>query len=521
MTPRRRSRLAALAPRDPLLLGVAAVALVVYVLHGFHGVLTRDLALYTYAGQQVAEGVPPYEGVLNRAGPLAHLLPGAGVALARLLGLDDVVTTRVLFLGFAALTVCVVYLLGRDLFARRSAGLVAAGVFLSFYGFIHYATSGPREKTPMTLFVAGALWAVTRRYWFTAGVCVSLATLCLQIGFFASFTASVAAVLLLTSGGRLRATARFVAGGLLPVAVLAAWFAAVGSLRASVEAFLLINIRYTEPDPPGEYVNLIWQDAREAYGFTLWLLIAGLVALALRGVTAAHRATRRREPAVVVLAAFALGAVVGLLWNLRDYDAWPDLFPLLPFAAVGLAGLVPVLERHAPAQAARVVVAVALVACLVPAALWSLGTRGDTLVQQQEAVDAVTQALGTSPSIVSIEAPQPLVLTQQANWSRHQMFRGGLEDYVDDTWPGARTGFAEDLVARRPDLVAVGETTYSTWRTAVETEYVCIGSAPGWFWYAPADLEDDDLASLRDAAEVAPGEPCPPPASTEFPAPTG
>ena len=54
---------------DPLLFAVGGVALVTYALHGFNGMLTRDLAVYSYAGQQVAEGVPPYLGILNRACP--------------------------------------------------------------------------------------------------------------------------------------------------------------------------------------------------------------------------------------------------------------------------------------------------------------------------------------------------------------------------------------------------------------------------------------------------------------------
>jgi hypothetical protein len=44
--------------------------------------------------QQVADGVPPYLGVLNRAGPLAHVLPGVAALVARLGGLDDVITMR-------------------------------------------------------------------------------------------------------------------------------------------------------------------------------------------------------------------------------------------------------------------------------------------------------------------------------------------------------------------------------------------------------------------------------------------
>ena len=91
---------------DPLVPVVAGASLVVYVLHGFHGMLTRDLGIYSYAGQQVADGVPPYLGVLNRAGPLAHVLPGVGALVARLGGLDDVLTMRVLFMLMATAAVC-------------------------------------------------------------------------------------------------------------------------------------------------------------------------------------------------------------------------------------------------------------------------------------------------------------------------------------------------------------------------------------------------------------------------------
>ena len=115
----RPGRVQRLRATDPLVPVVALVSLVVYVLHGFHGMLTRDLGIYSYAGQQVAEGVPPYLGVLNRAGPLAHVLPGVGALVARVGGLDDVITMRVLFMLMAVAAVCTAYLLGRDLFRSR------------------------------------------------------------------------------------------------------------------------------------------------------------------------------------------------------------------------------------------------------------------------------------------------------------------------------------------------------------------------------------------------------------------
>ena len=68
---------------DPLGPLMAAAALVVFLAQGFDSILTRDLALYSYGAQQTVEGVPPYVSVLNRAGPLAHLVPAIGVAFAR------------------------------------------------------------------------------------------------------------------------------------------------------------------------------------------------------------------------------------------------------------------------------------------------------------------------------------------------------------------------------------------------------------------------------------------------------
>ncbi|MGH3307408.1 MAG: hypothetical protein ACRDOX_06930, partial [Nocardioides sp.] len=55
-------RLGGIDPLGPLL---GALGAVVFLLHGFGGILTRDLALYAYGGQQFAEGVPPFVSVLN------------------------------------------------------------------------------------------------------------------------------------------------------------------------------------------------------------------------------------------------------------------------------------------------------------------------------------------------------------------------------------------------------------------------------------------------------------------------
>ena len=492
--------------RDPLVPVVAVVCVAVYTLHGFHGALTRDLGVYSYAGQQVADGVPPYLGILNRAGPLAHAIPGIGALLARLAGLDDLVTMRVLFMLIATAAVCATYVLGRDLLSSRGAGLVSAGGMLAFHGFIQYASNGPREKTPMTLFVIVALWAVTRRRWFTAGVCTSLATLCLQTAFFSTFAAVAVGVLLVAETGRIRASVRVALGGLVPVAVLGTWFALVGSLREAVDGFYVINRRYTVPDPLTDDLDRVWLDLQEAYGVTVWLMLAGVVALVLVSLAVVVPPARRAFPALQVLPAMTAGLLAGLWWTTKEYDAWPDLFPVLPFAAIGLGAAFAVVVRRLAARPQWVVASVLAGACVVLAVVYAVSTRDHTLDAQREATAAVLAELPEGATITSIEAPQPLVLTGRTNPTRHQMFRSGLQDYLDDTWPGGRLGFEADLVADAPDLVSVGETTSLRWRRALMPEYVFIGRAPEWEWYARADLGPETIERLRDAAGYDPSD---------------
>ena len=492
---------------DPLVLLVGAVSVVVYTLHGFHAALTRDLGVYSYAGQQVADGVPPYLGILNRAGPLAHVLPGVGALLARLGGLDELVTMRVVFMLLATAAVCALYLLGRDLFGSRAIGLVTAATLLSFHGFIHYASAGPREKTPMTLFVVLALWALTHRRWFTAGLFTSLATLCLQTAFFSTFAAVVVGVLLLASGGRLRALVRVALGGVVPVAVLAAWFALAGSLRAAIDGFYVINRRYTVPDPVTDDLTRVWEDLQEAYGATVWLMLAGVVALVAVSLAAAVPRARRAMPALRVLPAMAAGLLAGLAWTTKDYDAWPDLFPVLPFAAIGVGAALAVgVRRLGPRPRWAVAVAVAGT-CAVLGAVYAVSTRDDTLLEQQQATEDVLAQLPDGATITSIEAPQPLVLTGRTNPTRYQMFRSGLQDYMDDTWPGGLDGFKADLVADGPDLVSVGETVSLRWRASLQPDYVFVGRAPMWEWYARASLGEETIERLRAAADYDPGDP--------------
>ena len=326
-------RLGRWGPFDPLVPAVALVSFVTYALHGTNGSLSRDLSVYVYAGQRlVDDGVPPYVGILNRSGPFAHLLPAVGTAVARAFGGDDLAGAR-WFMVLSVLCVCVVYLLGRDLFGSRLVGLTAAAAFLSFPGFIEYASDGPREKTPMVLFMLLALWAARRR-WFWAGLCLSLTTLTLQIGFFVA-APYVLLALLLAPGGSV-ASRR-----------CCAWSRA-GWCRCAFLAYFASWVRCATPSTPS------WSSTCTTPGepddrqlrAALPMLEEGS-ASRCGSCSRAGGAARARpapwcrgfgapDPSLVSVAALGVATLGGLYWTVRDFDSWPDAFPLLPLGALGI-----------------------------------------------------------------------------------------------------------------------------------------------------------------------------------------
>ncbi len=495
-----RTRAARIDPLVPLL---CVLATVVYVLHGFEGYLTRDLGDYAYGAQQVAEGVPPYVSLVNRAGPLAHLIPGAGALVATWLGMDQVVGMRVLLMFFAVASIAVTYLIGRDVFGSRSAGVAAAVSLLVCQGFINYASNGPREKTSMVLFLLLAILAMVHRRWLTVGFFTALATLTWQPVFVVAAAGAVAAIVLGPRAGRLRALLRVAVGGLVPSAVTLGAYAAVGALGIFLDDFLLINARYTQQTSLVSAPLVAWQKLTGGYGSSLWVFIAGLVALvvlcALRLPGALRSSAEHRDPVSVHLLTGGVMLLAGVGWSLRAFNGYPDAFILLPPAALGIAGVVAALEARVPARVALGVSAVWAVTLSAMAAGYALNTRDDTLVDQRASVEAVMELVGPEAQILVVEAPQPLVLTGQRNPSRLQLFGNGLLDYVDDTWPGGAEGYGRWVGRQAPTLIAVGNGgEVPPWLTpTVDDAYTRVGTTIGWDWYVRTEVGDSTVRELK------------------------
>lgn len=508
--PSARSRLGAfVAGRTDgvVALGLTILAVLLFCMPGLYGPLNRDPGVYLYGGQQVAEGVPPYVGVLNRAGPLAHLVPGAGVLLARWVGADDVIGVRVPFLLIAGACVGVAYLLGRAVFASRHAGVVAAFMLLAMHGFALLAVAGPSEKTVMVLLLQLALLAGARGRWLVAGVLVALATLTWQPVFFPAFTGVVAMALLRRpepgAPTRLAAVVRIAVGGLAPTAVAVLAYLLVGQLRTALDAFLLINVGYTKQRTFLGDAATSLETIRNAYGLISPVIAAGLVAAVVLAVVAGRR-PGRHTPTGAATIGLGSATVAGVLWTLWAFQGYPDLFVLLPLAGLGAGGLVALVAARLPVRAGVAVTTAVAVLLGASATAWAVRQPVARGLLGQRAIAASVLDAVPDPRVVSVNAPSAMAILETRSLTRYQMFRAGLGQYYMDNLPGGLPGYRDRVRRLHPDLVVIGKTFFEPkrWTSSLAGDYTYVGQAYGWLFLASVDLPAEQRRALREALDA-------------------
>lgn len=486
-TGRFRTRL---APRhssarwDPAVVGV--VAFVVYALHGFHGVLNRDKGVFTYGGMHVAQGTPPYVDIFNSVGPLADAIPGSAIWLGNHVGADPVVSERLFFTAISALCCSLVYVLARDTLGSRAAGLIASAVFLTFEDFSTLAAGGPSDKTAMVLFLLGCLILLGRRRWALAGVCAALGTLTWQPVLAVTLGALAAAALVERQDPRLRVLTRFTIGGFVPSLATVCYFVGAGALSQAIQGFVVVNVEYAQQPSALTQPNAIATKMWGAYHWTFPLAVAGLVALFVLGARAVLALRRRTaSPLTRRLVICTAGAVVGTAWTLVVVNGGPDLFVVLPFAALGLAESARLLAGRLRDRAARAGIVVVVSLGVIVAGVHSVTTRDDGYLFQRADVEAVLRTQPPDALVVSLSAPQVLALSGRDSPVPYQIMSDTQQRYLDATYPGGMRGFLEHvLVGLQPTFVVVGESFRSRWPTSqLDSDYWRVGIGSHWTWY--------------------------------------
>lgn len=441
------------------------VAVALFSRFGINSRLSRDEAIYIYGGQQFSRGVAPYVGIFDPKGPLATWIGGVAAVVAHAVEVNDFYAIRFAYFTCACLTVLAVYLLASQLWHSTLAGLVAGVVFASFRGFAADALSGPDAKTPGVLLTVLSMWFLTRRQWFWGACAGSLAFLVWQPLALYAVVAVGVAPLTAAAGERAKALVAAVAGVATPLALTAVYFLAAGAFSELVEATVVYPFRgvvrgeQTLSDRLETFVTVV----NHGYGFSGTLFWVGAVALGL--LVALRLVHRRREPLAALrdplVCVVALTGLLQLAYAATDFQGYPDLYPLLPYPALGLGGAAVVLLRLAPNLAGRLLVTTAaLVALAVLTAFsWTWFTddrlNDDLLVAQRGNACAVERLLGPTGSLYAIGDPTPLVLTHRRNPDRFIYLGSGVDRWKLDHLPGGFDAWTSQVRSADPAVIVL------------------------------------------------------------------
>lgn len=456
-----------------------AVAVALLTRYGIDGKLSRDEGIYAYGGQQLAHGVPPYASIFDPKAPLATMIAGAAAWVARVAHSNDIYAIRVAFFACSLLTVLAVYLLAARLFTSTLAGLTAAVVLSASRPFALDALAGPDAKTPGVLFAVVSMWLLSRRNWFWGAFAGALSTLVWQPLLIYPFAAVLVA---LVSGGRhrWRACGLAVAGAVLPVALVTIYFASSGALEDFVESavvFPLTGIDHGSESTTERLVHIAGVVTRY-YGLGGVLCWVGLVLLVL---LAAARVIRRRDSLTAALTAPLVCVVVlTLAWNVAyastDFQSYPDLYPFLPYPALGIGGAVAAalaaLSHRSGAQGpgrtgvpgpARktglaVVAVVAVLAVLVGASWVSYtedAAEDPELSTQLTSACAVRRAQIPGTPVWSLGDPGVLVLTHRTNPDRFVYLSSAVDRWKVAHEQGGFNAWTEQIRRADPSVLVL------------------------------------------------------------------
>jgi hypothetical protein len=462
-----------------------AVAVLLFTRFGIDGNLSRDEAIYSYGGQQLADGVPVYLGIFDPKPPLPTFLTALAVLAARVLGADELQAMRVEFLLFALLTVVAIYVLGLSLWRSPLAALVGAVTFASFQGFAVDALGGPDAKTPGVLLSVLALALLVRRRWFWGGFAGSLALLDWQpLGIYA--LAAVVAALLVSDPdvARWRRGALAAAGAAIPMAATLLFLAIDGGLLQFAQASVKFPATGLERTPESfiDRLQHIATVVGQSYSDTRILLYGGLVLLA---VVLAPRLRSDRLPAALVLGTQLCFTAL----TLYDFQGYPDLYPLLPYAALGIGGAVAVLDRR------RFVPALALGATAVLVGLsvhWysTAPTKLPQLALERSYAARIKQFFRPGDRLYSLGDPTLLVLTGLRNPTRYVYLGSGVANWAITHKFGSLAGWQREIRRADPPLIFMNtwnSPRASRMRSWLKRTYGPVTTVGRWrFWVKPA-----------------------------------
>jgi len=448
---------------------IFAISALVFSQYGFEGTLVRDDANYVYSGQQMAQGMPPYKSIFDYKGPLAPMLSGLGAYLAELIHIDDILMVRIIFFIISCLVVVALYFLGSSLFESWPVGLLSACVFIGFSGFGRHAASGPRAKSLMLLFVILTLLLTSKKKWFWAGVCGSLAFLTWQpTAIYVAISIFLAFIQSESRYTKVKSVCLASAGALIPMAMISLYFLLKGAFSDLFDGVILFHVKNLERGPfsflgnLGEPISAVYK----AYTIMTIPIILGLFML---GGLYVWRLKMQASRISTLLsqdhfAAFLLSLPLPVLWSFLYFQSYPDFYIFLPYLALGFGWLL-YLALEAFTTTADIsiplkkIFQLALCVFLIGGALIGYRKASEKgLVEQRQWARQIENMFDRDSKIVSIGVPEILVLLHRTNPNPYVYIVNGIDNRIDEKTTGGFDGWLKELDKYDPSVIAFGQT---------------------------------------------------------------
>lgn len=407
------------------------ISLILYLSVGLNAPLQRDPGIYVYSAQRVSEGIPPYKSIFDHKSPGAPLLLGGALKVYRMFSsniLGEILFLRILTIILISLIPVILFLIAKEFLGEKPA-FISALVFITFWGFSYFAAGGPRPKSFMLLFEVLFLYLMIKRNYFWAG-------------FFASAAAIVWQPLILFCLAGLylsikekRAMAFIWGGSILPILTVI-YFLYHGALSYLWEGAVVFNLKYLMAN--SLMTNL--------YNIKVSLLnnYRNSVPFILLGVFFFPFFLLDKKTHKILLYTFPLP----ILWSLADFQGAPDLYPLLPYAALGMGYLIKKFEL-------KKVEYYTLIILLILIAFFPI-EKNNTLKRQYEEVRIIKKRF--KGRIATIGAPHFMALAGIKNPSRYVFILRGIDRKIEKEYSGGIKGWLNFLSRKNPRIIVFGQT---------------------------------------------------------------
>jgi len=430
-----------------------------------------DEAIWDYIAQSIVRGQVPYRDVVEIKTPLSAYLGALAIVGGKLVGMRDVMGIRAMQVGLVGLLSAITFLVGEEYLRDRSAALVGFLVPLGFWHFAEWMVAGTEPKLSMILFGMLALLLFARDRTFSAGVCSMLSCLCWQPGLLFTGAIFLVASRYFTKWRDGRAL-QVIAGAMLPLVILLAYFYSIGALGDLWDWTIRYNYNvYAYESMKASSLIHVWRVLNRVLSAGIVILalsVAGFVMFAAERIRDRFR-IKTEPPGDSFRDALLISVAVYFLFCLINFQSGPDLIPLFPFIGlfagwffVRVFGLLmkrpkfsgKAIVRSAPDILPRL--AFLTVALLVFYRSLAFRFEHQSDIQDQErAFAVVADRLATGDKIYVHGTVELLVLLNRANLNPYIFLDRGKDDYVARKSEEAFRSVVDQIESMSPKVVAL------------------------------------------------------------------